>query len=382
MDLIVCPHCHKEFAVTEGLKKHIEEQVLAKESRRHKEELSKKILEAEEKIEKRLREDMEHKLKEAEEETVDAKRRTDKLLEQLLKEQDEKRALKEKDQERELAYRKKLEEQEEKIRFEAQKKAEDEQRLKILEKEKQLESALKEADDLRRKLQQGSQQLQGEAFELAFESLLTAQYVHDKILPVGKGIKGGDIIQEVWDAKGNFVGKILWELKNTKTWGPSWIEKLKGDKRTINADEAVLISEVLPPDMKVAGWKENVWVTGHDFVIPLADTLRAKLIQMFYVKNSVKAKDQKMEILYNYLSGTEFRHRIEAIIEAFSNMQTEIEKEKRYFANKWSRDEKNIRQVIDNTYGMHGDFKGIIGSALAQIKGLDMLTDGDETANA
>ncbi|MBI2442447.1 MAG: DUF2130 domain-containing protein [Candidatus Levybacteria bacterium] len=320
------------------------------------------------------------RLKEAEEERTSTKQRLGRLMEQLLKEKEEKRALHAKDEERELAYRKKLEEEEAKIRLDAQKKAEDDQRLKILEKEKQLESALKETEDLRRKLQQGSQQLQGEAFELAFESLLATQYAHDKILPVGKGIKGGDIIQEVWDAKGNYVGKILWELKNTKTWGPSWIDKLKNDKRTINADEAVLITEILPPDMKTAGWKDNVWVTRHDFVIPLADTLRAKLIQLFYVKNSVQGKDKKMEILYSYLSGSEFRHRVEAIVEAFSNMQAEIEKEKRYFSNKWARDEKNIRQVIDNTYGMHGDFKGIIGSALAQIKGLDTLELDDGEA--
>lgn len=212
---------------------------------------------------------------------------------------------------------------------------------------------------------------------MQFEEILVRKYPHDKIVPVGKGIKGGDIIQEVWDANGKYVGKILWELKNTKLWSEPWVDKLKGDKRTINADEAILISEILPTDMKIAGYRKGIWVTQQSFVIPLADTMRAKLIQLAGAKKAIEGKDTKMEILYRYLSGTEFKNRVEAIIEAFSSMQVEIEKEKRYFANKWSRDEKNIRQVIDSTYGMHGDLKGIIGGVLPQIQGLVELESGE-----
>ena len=211
---------------------------------------------------------------------------------------------------------------------------------------------------------------------MEFENLLQHKYPNDKIIPVKKGVRGGDIIQEVWDGNGNFTGKILWELKNTKTWSEPWIEKLKTDKRSIGADEAILISEVLPSDVKTAGFRKSIWVTERNFVFPLADTIRAKLIQLFYIKNSVKGKDEKMEILYRYLSGTEFKNRVEALVDAFTNMQSEIEKEKRYFSNKWARDEKNIRQVIDNTYGMHCDLKGIIGQSLPQIRGLDEATDG------
>jgi len=295
------------------------------------------------------------------------------------------RFLKEKDIDREREMQKKLSVEGEKIRLDAQKKAEEEQKFKILEKEKQLQDALKKNEEMGRQLQQGSQQLQGETFELEFENILKHQYPNDKIIPVKKGSKGGDLIQEIWDGNGNYAGKILWELKNTKTWSEAWIEKLKTDKRSINADEAILISEVLPNDMKTAGFRKNVWITQKNFVIPLSDTIRAKLIQLFYIKNSVKGKDEKMEILYRYLSGSEFKNRVEAIIDAFTNMQEEIEKEKRYFSNKWARDEKNIRQVIDNTYGMHGDLKGIVGRILPQIKGLEIpqesklrLEDGEK----
>jgi len=135
--------------------------------------------------------------------------------------------------------------------------------------------------------------------------------------------------------------------------------------------------------MKAAGFRNGVWVTERNYAVPLCDTLRAKIIQLYYVRSSVQLKDERMEVLYGYLTGAEFRHRVEAIIEAFTNMQEEIEKEKRYFSNKWARDEKNIRMVIDSTYGMHGDLKGIIGSALTQVKGIDLLLedgkDGDGT---
>jgi hypothetical protein len=239
---------------------------------------------------------------------------------------------------------------------------------------------VKELEDAKRKLQQGSQQTQGEVFELEFEELLQKEFPHDKISPVGKGIKGGDIIQEVWDARGNYNGKILWELKNTKTWTEGWVDKLKTDKRAINAEEAVLISEVLPINIKTAGYREGVWVTRQAFVIGLASALRASLIQLYYAKNANKGKDEKVEAIYSYLSGVEFKHRIEAIIDAFTNMQADIEREKRYFSAKWAKDDKNIRQVMDNTFGMHGDFKGLMGSTLPTIKGLEVaeLEAGDE----
>jgi hypothetical protein len=147
------------------------------------------------------------------------------------------------------------------------------------------------------------------------------------------------------------------------------------NKRAINAEEAVLITEILPQEIKTAGFKDGIWITKQQFVTGLASALRASMIQLFYVKTAIKGKDTKVELLYSYLSGIEFKHRIEAIIEAFTKMQTNIEKEKRYFASKWASDEKNIRQVIDSTYGMHGDFKGIMGNNLQMIKGIEIKED-------
>ena len=377
MNNIRCTHCGKEIEISEALTHQLKGEIADSLEKEFEKKLQEAQIKAAQDGLKKATESLDLKLKDKENEAKEAQERSAKLQEQLLEMNKAFREMKTKDEQRELEMQKKLSLEGDKIRIEATKKAEEEQHMKILAKDKQLADTLKELEDAKRKLQQGSQQTQGEVFELEFEKQLVQHYPNDKVLPVSKGMRGADVIQEVWDRNGNMVGKILWELKNTRTWQEPWIEKLKVDQRAINAEEAVLITEIMPADLKLAGFRNSVWVTGREFVFPLADTLRAKLIQLYYVKNSVKGKDAKMEILYSYLSGTEFKHRVEAIIEAFSNMQQEIEKEKRYFANKWARDEKNIRAVIDSTYGMHGDLKGIVGASLPQIKGLEQLGDGE-----
>lgn len=373
MNTVICPNCGKEVEINQALTRQLELEIMAREKDKHLKELEDARKKALDESSQKAKEQFELQLKRADEERAHQEERNKELLEQITELTKQMREMKREKDEVKLEMEKRLSEEEEKIRQTAQKKAEEEQHGKIAEKDKQLADALKEIEDMRRKLQQGSQQTQGEAFELEFEQLLHQEFPNDKISPVGKGVKGGDIIQEVWDSRGNYNGKILWELKNTKNWQESWIDKLKADKRAINAEEAVIISEVLPADTKVAGYRNGIWLTQRLFVLTLASTLRAKLIEMYYVKQSVQAKDGKMELMYSYLSGTEFKHRIEAIVEAFTNMQAEIEKEKRYFSSKWARDEKNIRMVIDNTYGMHGDLKAIIGKMLPQIKGLDVI---------
>ena len=351
---IKCIHCGKDIEISEAIR-HAEESKIRQELK--KEQDAKESLE----------------LTDLKKQLDELRKKGDEFREKELTLLADKRKLEEKEKDLDLQVARKLDEEKKKIELEVGKKIEEEQHTKILEKDKQLQDALREIEEMRRKLQQGSQQTQGEAFELEFEELLQKEFPNDKILPVAKGIRGGDIVQEVWDSRGNYSGKILWELKNTKLWSEEWITKLKNDQRTIKAEDAVLISEILPKEITTAGFRNGVWVTKRTFVIGIASTLRAKLIQLYYAKLSVEGKNEKMDVMYSYLSGTEFKHRVEAIVEAFSNMQSEIEKEKRYFVNKWARDEKNIRQVIDQTYGMHGDIKGIAGEVIPQIKGLDSL---------
>lgn len=371
MNTIVCPHCHREVEITQALTHQIQESVLAQEKERHEKELEHVKRQAFDESLKKTQEQFTLQLQTAKEDAFEKEKRIKELIEQITELTRELRLSKREKDEAKLEAQKQLEKEAEKIRLEEKEKAQDAQRLKILEKEKQLQDALKTNEEMRRKLEQGSQQLQGEVFELQFEEMLRREFPHDAVKPIEKGIKGGDVIQEVVDRNGNYCGKILWELKNTKTWSEGWIDKLKANQREITADFAVIVSGVVPESVVSAKYYKGVWISKYNFVIGLACSLRINLIQLTMAKRALNGKKEKTDILYDYLTGTEFRLRVEAIIEAFSNMQNEIEKEKRYFSNKWARDEKNIRQVIDNTYGMHGDLKSIMGAALPQVKGIE-----------
>lgn len=380
MEQVICPHCGKQFEISKALTLQIEKHIIAREKEKFEKELEVAQQKATETSLKKAEKQFELQLKQAAEEAISKEERNKKLLEQLTQLTIQLRESKKEKDEAKLEMQKKLLEEEDKIALFERKKAEEENRSKVMELQKQLLDVSKANDDLRRKIDQGSQQTQGEAFEVEFEKMLKREFPNDQIGEVVKGTKGADLIQDVTDRNGNICGKILWEMKNTKAWSELWVDKLKADQRKAVADYAVLISQAVPQDLDSARFYKNIWITKRSFALGLASALRLNLIQIAMAKRALDGKKGKSDLLFSYLSGTEFRLRVEAIIDAFTNMQVEIEKEKRYFSNKWARDEKNIRQVIDNTYGMHGDLKGIVGNTLPQIKGLDSdqigLSDG------
>jgi hypothetical protein len=213
---------------------------------------------------------------------------------------------------------------------------------------------------------------QGEVLELDLEQTLHSQFIHDIIKPVPKGIKGADVIQEVRDASLNECGKIIWEAKNTKKWSPQWLQKLKDDQREIGANIALLVSVALPDGIKSFGMIDGVWVTDIQSYKPLASALREQLIQVSFARNASQGKSEKMDIMFNYLSGDEFRQRVEAIVDTFSNMQVQLNKEKRAMERIWKEREKQIQRISTNTIGMYGDVRGIIGSSVQTIPALEL----------
>ena len=272
----------------------------------------------------------------------------------------------------ELEKQRQLDAEREKIRTEALKLAEDEHRLKDAEKDKKLQDAIRANEDMRRKLEQGSQQTQGEVLELELENLLKASFPYDEIIPVAKGINGADVLQKVKDRNGNSCGIIAWESKHTKAWSEGWVAKLKDDQRKAKAELAVLVSRVLPQPVTSFASMDDIWVTSFECVLPLANTLRLQLIQMTSVRASTEGKNEKMEVVYNYLCGTEFKHKVQAIVEAFAGLQDELEKEKRAYSRIWATREKQIQRVMENTTGMYGDLQGLIGTSMPVITELDM----------
>ncbi|KKR73677.1 MAG: hypothetical protein UU16_C0016G0020 [Candidatus Woesebacteria bacterium GW2011_GWA2_40_7] len=346
---IKCPHCGKEFEATEALKHEIEEQVSQTLLSKHKEEL-------------------EEVKRKSEEET---KERVEKLTNQISELLDEIKKLREKDEEREIQMKKRLMDEEERIKVEVRQKADEEHKLKDLEKENKLQQALDQIESLKTKIQQGSQQTQGETLELELETKLREEFPTDKILEVKKGQRGADVEQEVVDKLGRSCGKILWESKNAE-WSNGWISKLKEDQRQAKADLAVLVTVNLPEGVDSFAYRDGVWIVSWKHFIPLSWSLRFNLVSLFHERTSSEGKDEKMKILYQYLTGTEFKNRVEGIVDAFSNLQEELEKEKRYFNVKWARQEKEIRKVIDHTHGMYGDLQGVIGKSLPEIKSLEL----------
>jgi len=274
----------------------------------------------------------------------------------------------------ELKIQRQLDEERQKIQEAAGKKAAEAEQYKIAQLEKKISDANKANEELKRKLEQGSQQTQGEVLELELEELLKAEFPADEILPVPKGVNGADIIQKVYNSSGHLCGQIVWESKKTKNWTEGWVAKLKDDQRTNKAEVAVIVSGVLPDGVKTFKFHNGVWVCDIKLAIALATALRASLEAVNREKKMAEGKDAKMEIIYTYLTGVEFRQRVEAIVEAFSNMKNGLDKEKLAYQKIWNEREKQIQKVIDNTVGMYGDLSGL--APLQQIKTLE-LSDGN-----
>jgi hypothetical protein len=272
----------------------------------------------------------------------------------------------------ELEVERRLEDERRQIVKEVREKAEEESRLKIREYQKQLSDLQEELESAKRKAEQGSQQTQGEAAELDLETILKYSFPYDEIEPVGKGIRGADIHQRVRTPNGQFCGIIIWESKNAKNWNDRWISKLKEDQLAAKADVAVIVSTVLPGDVSHFACVDGTWVSGFPYAIGLATVLRETLIRVARAHRSLEGKDEKIELLYRYLSGSEFKQRVEMIVETFVTMKNELDSEKRAITKAWGQREKSIEKVISNVAGMYGDLQGIVGAALPTIETLEL----------
>lgn len=262
----------------------------------------------------------------------------------------------------------KLNEEKDKIR----KSEQDRNELAFKELHKQLEDQKRLTEEMKRKQEQGSMQLQGEVQELAIEEWLTSIFPLDTIEEIKKGARGGDCIQTVNTRTRQNCGTIYYESKRTKDFQPSWIEKFKNDIRDKGSDVGVLVTEVLPSDMDRMGLKEGIWICTYEEFKGLCKVLREAIIQISNVTASQENKGDKMSLLYDFLTGNTFRMQIEAIVEGFTQMQADLDSEKRAMQRIWKMREKQLEKVIANTIDMHSSIKGIAGNAIQDIKQLNM----------
>ena len=329
--------------------------------------------------------DLDQKVQELNELQEVLKQRDEKLAEaqkaqaELIRKQ---RELDDATREMDLTIEKRVQESLATTREQAKKEAEDGLKLKVLEKEQTIASMQKQIEELKRRAEQGSQQLQGEVQELELESILRAKFPRDAVEPVPKGEYGGDFLHRVFGNLPHCCGTILWESKRTKNWSDGWLAKLREDQRAAKADFAVIVTQALPKDVESFDLVDGVWVTCPRTFIPVAVALRQSLLELSLARQAGEGQQTKMEMIYQYLTGPKFRHRVQAIVEKFADMQEDLDKERKTMTKLWAKRQEQIRCVIESTAGMYGDMQGIAGKTLQEIEGLDVkfLEKDQETA--
>lgn len=418
---ITCPNCKTEIRLTESLaaplieatRKQFEERLSQKDAEVAKREESirekeKQIAEAKHNLDEQVADQVVARLKTeraqviAEESKkakfasaaeIETKVRELAELQDVLKVRDEKLAEAQKAQaelikkqrelddakrELELTVEKRVQDGLDHVRMQAKSQAEEEQKFKVMEKEQTISAMQKQIEDLKRRAEQGSQQLQGEVQELELENLLRAKFPFDNMEPVAKGEFGGDVLQRVFSQGGQASGSILWESKRTKNWSDSWLVKLREDQRSAKAEIAVIVSQVLPKGVETFDIVDGVWVTHPRAALPVATILRNTLLQVNMAKQVSEGLQTKTEMVYQYLTGPRFKQRVEAIVEAFSSMQEDLDRERKAIMKQWAKREEQIERVMNATVGMYGDLQGIAGKSLQEIEGLEFNLIGVE----
>lgn len=353
-----------------------QKELLAKQQGQQDQEVQQKLLHEKQKLQQELQasirksvaEDYENQLKTLE---LSCEENTEKLREARKKELDyiqREQKLKDKEAELELELQRKLLQQRsqlaEQIRLEEAQKAslkETEFQMRLAEFDKKMKDQEKLIDEMKRKAEQGSMQMQGEVQELLLEDILRSGFPFDRVVPVGKGVRGADCMQIVCNSYGNECGKIIYESKRTKDFGSDWIEKLKVDMLSQSADIAVIVTQALPKDMDRFGEKDGVYVCSFAEVKSLATVLRLGILKIASSVKNQENKGEKMHMLYNYLTSNEFACQWKAISEGFMSMRQSIQRERDTMEKLWKTREKQLEKVLLNAAHIHGSIEGIAG---------------------
>lgn len=361
MNDITCPNCGEKFELSAALKHQIEESVSKKNQEEYEEKLEKIKIEISQASEKKLREEFELKNKSSKLQLEDAESKRKAAEEKLLESEKERIA------------------REEKIKLEAEKNASDKNRLEKLEYEKKLNDMQKALEVAQSKGKQGSQQLQGDVLEKELEDRLRDAFPNDTFKPVPTGVRGGDIIQEVMNKHGNSAGLILWEAKRTKDWKKDWLMKLKDDMRNVKASDCILVSDVLPPDVKIYDRLENVWVTSYEYAVKLAFVVRFGLLNVAIARSGASHTDEQLKELYDVITSDSFRQMFEARDEIISALKLEVEADKRSAEKRWKRQGAYIEKLDRNNSRLYGELQAHIPS-LKPLKEIEtpLLEEGTD----
>ena len=324
-----------------------------------------------EKAQQKISEEFKVQLNAQKEELEQRKKQINELQEKELAFLKKEEELKEKEQAIELQIQRKLKEEREAIEQKISKQEQEKNELKFRELQKKLDDQVKLTEEMSRKQQQGSMQLQGEVQEIALEALLKESFPFDIIEEVGKGVRGADCIQTVRNSFGQATGKIIFESKRTQAFSNEWIEKLKADMRAQNADLAVLVTQTMPKDMEQFGEKEGIWICTFHEARALVHVLRNSILKVFSTIKSQENKGDKMHLLYDYLTSNEFNEQWKAVREGFLAMRHSIDTERMQMEKLWKAREKQLDKILLNSSYISGSIEGIAGIENIDIKLLD-----------
>jgi hypothetical protein len=372
---ITCPHCKAEVRLTESLAAPLVEATRAQYEAKLQAERAAIAKAATEKARLAMEADLDQKAKDVADLKDLLAARDVKLAEAQKAQADalkKQRELDDARRELDLSVEKKVQESLSTARSQARQEAETELKLKMSEKEQTILAMQRQIEDLKRRAEQGSQQLQGEVQELELEGLLKQSFPADVFTPVAKGEFGGDVVHAVARGEGLLCGTILWESKRTKHWSDGWLAKLRDDQRAAKADLAVIVTQALPKGIETFGHVDGVWVTSTRTFLPLAVALRHTLLELALARQAGEGQQSKMDLVYRYLTGPRFRQRVTAIIEKFEEMSADLVKERATMTKLWARREMQIQAVLTATAGMYGDLQGIAGQAIETIEALDV----------
>ncbi len=389
---VTCPKCQHHFEPTDAIREEVEKELRGKMTdwQKKKEDETAQLLaeqktklqtEITEQLKKNIASDYEHKIKLMQENETKMQQQANEYREKELDFLKKLQDIQTKEAELELELQRKLNAERELIKQQIQKEElerisikDQEHQLKVKELEKQIEDQRKLAEEMRRKAEQGSMQMQGEVQELLLEELLKASFPFDLISEVGKGVRGADCIQTVRNNIGQEAGKIIYESKRTTAFAAEWIEKLKADMRSQGADIAIIVTQTFPKDMDRFGEKDGVYICSFQEVRSVALLLRNAILKVHDVRKSQVNKGDKMTLLYDYLIGNEFGEQWKAIGEGFRQMRQSIQKERDAMEKLWKSREKQLEKVLLNAMHIKGSIEGIAGSDSIN---LDLLQDDD-----
>ncbi len=409
--MITCPHCSGQFPLTETLaqpllraaqaehekaygKRAADQARKDRELQEREAQITKERAELANQVEKKVTEELERlqtaakekarsevaveveslrsELKDKQEALSSAKKQELELLRQ-------KRDIEQAKEDLELQVERAIEAERQKIRAQANEAATEQFKLQLAEKDRVLKDTQRKLEEAQRASEKTSQQLQGDVLEADLASVLGSAFPRDEIVRTAKGQNGADIVQHVRDGRGNDCGTILWESKRTKHWSDGWLPKLRDDQRAERADIAVIVSTALPDGITHCGERDGVWIASPAFAPTLAALLREQLTRVAQTRVAMEGQHEKAALLYDYLTGPQFRQRIQAIAETFTDMQKELQREKTASLQRWSKREKQIARLLENTAGLYGDVEGISGAAMPELA--EALTSVESEAN-